>query len=380
MLFGLGTARLFAEEAEALGAWLGTSLEQSQARLEHALELVQDRPPSRAKVFVLARLAYRAAAQQDALWSQYAQEALTMAEELGLEELRAYILMTIGTARGQAGEPGGVEALEQAAEIADAIDSPESIQTRINLAAQLQLRGELQRCYGVQARARRDAERFGMRASIRHLRTELVYECYWRGRWDEASREADAFLADVESGEPHPVGDINCRYLRAHVRLARGDVAGALADGAQAVETGREMPIWGYLELALVGHARVLLAAGRSDDADALVTEVLQRGLSDAAWTSPDLAVALGELGRGEELPRVATKPYVWFEAAKAHVAGDYVGAADLYARIGSLPDEADARLQSGLESEVRRALGFYRSVGATRYIREGEALLAASA
>ena len=47
---------------------------------------------------------------------------------------------------------------------------------------------------------------------------------------------------------------------------------------------------------------------------------------------------------------------------------------------MGSLPDEADARLRSGIEAEVLRALEFYRSVGATRYIRDGEALLAASA
>jgi hypothetical protein len=44
------------------------------------------------------------------------------------------------------------------------------------------------------------------------------------------------------------------------------------------------------------------------------------------------------------------------------------------------VPDEADARLRSGIDSEVRWALEFYRSVGATRYIKEGEALLAASA
>ena len=404
VLFGLGSARFSAEEAgsaeleeardallaqgdrenaaeaEALGAFLDTSLERSQARLEHARELVQDRPPSRSKALVLARLAYRAAAQQDALWSQYAEEALTMAEELGLEELRAFTLTTIGTARGQAGEPGAVEALEQAAEAADAVDSPESIRTRINLAAQLQSRGELQRCYGVQARARRDAERFGIRAYIRHLRAELVLEYYWRGRWDEASREADAFLAEIEAGVQHPVGEIVVRRQRAHIRLARDHLEGALVDGAQAVETAREFPIWGYLELAVVANARLLVAAGESGEADALVTEVLDLNMSDVAFACPDLAVALGELGRGEDLPRVATKPYIWFEAAKAYVAADYVGAADLYARIGSLPDEADARLRSGIDLEVRRALEFYRSVGATRYIREGESLLAASA
>jgi hypothetical protein len=404
LLLGLGTARSFAEaaglaeleeardaflaqgdrenaaEAEALGAIMGTSLERSQGRLEHALELVRDRPPSQSKAFVLARLAYRAAARQDALWSQYAEEALAMAEELGLEELRAFTLMTIGTARAQAGDPAGVEVLEQAVEVADAIDSPESIRTRTNLAAMFQSRGELQRCFEVQARARRDAERFGIRRDILHLRIELVYECYWRGRWDEGSREAHAFLADVESGEPHPVGETNCRYLRAHLRLARDDIAGALADSAKSVEIAREMPIWGYLALALVGRARVLLAAGRRDDADALVTEVLEQDLSEAPYAGPDIAVALAELGRGKDLPRVATKPYAWFEAAKAYVAGDHVGAAGLYAEIGSLPDEADARLRSGIDSEVQLALEFFRSVGATRYIREGEALLAESA
>ena len=404
VLLGLGTARSFAEEAglaeldeardaflaqgdrenaaeaEALAAAMGTTLEQLQAGLEHALELVQDRPPSPSKAFVLSRLAYRAAARQDARWTQYAEEALSMSEELGLEELRAFILTTIGTARGVADEPGWIEALEQAAEAADAIDSPESIRARINLGAMLQERGDLHHCFEVQARARRDAERFGDRGSIRHLRAELVYECYWRGRWDEGGREADAFLEDVESGEPHPVGEINCRYLRAHLGLACDDVPGALADTAKAVEIAREMPIWGYLALALVGCARVLLAAGRRDDADALVTEVLEHDQEIPAFASPDIAVALGALRRDEDLPRVTTRPYAWLEAVRAYVAGDYVDAADLYAEIGSLPDEADARLRSGIDSEVRRALEFYRSVGATRYIREGEALLAASA
>jgi hypothetical protein len=59
--------------------------------------------------------------------------------------------------------------------------------------------------------------------------------------------------------------------------------------------------------------------------------------------------------------------------------------------RVGSLPDEARARLGAAerLVADGRRAepdvqldkvLAFYRSVDATRYIREGEALLAVSA
>ena len=59
---------------------------------------------------------------------------------------------------------------------------------------------------------------------------------------------------------------------------------------------------------------------------------------------------------------------------------GRYVDAAARLHEIGDLADEAYARLQSGEPREVERALAFYRSVGATRYIREAEALLAASA
>ncbi len=140
------------------------------------------------------------------------------------------------------------------------------------------------------------------------------------------------------------------------------------------------MPVWGYLTGALVGQTRVLLAAGRNDEADRLLSEIVELRESLEPYFAPDLAVALVDLGRGAEFSPIVARPSIWFDAAKAFAAGDCVGAADLYAEIGSLPDEADARLRSGIETEIRRALEFYRSVGATRYIREAEAQLAASA
>ena len=65
--------------------------------------------------------------------------------------------------------------------------------------------------------------------------------------------------------------------------------------------------------------------------------------------------------------------------------------AAELYAQIGSQLDEADARLRAAerlaaagrrgeADAQLEQALAFYRSVGATRYVGEGEALLAESA
>ena len=410
VLFGLGVARNHAEfsvaeleeardellrqgdrekaaEAEAIVAFQTGSTEESLARLEQTLELVRDRPPSRSKAFVLAQLAYRAASLGEPSWEQHAEDALAMAEDLGLEDLRALVLLTIGTARSMGTARStvdvqrGIEALEQAVMVADAIDSLVTVRARTNLAAQLQTQGELQHCFDVQAKARSDAERFGVLDSIVHLRSELVWELYWRGRWDDSIREANACLAEIEAGGRHSVPEIFLPYVRARIRLARDDLAGSICDGEQAVRVARDWPTWGNLGTTLAGLARLLLAGGRNSDADTLVTEVGEIGLNSYGW--PDLSIALVGLGRGDELAAAADLfpgPSAWIDAAKAFVSSDYLGAADLYAGIGSLPDEADARLRSGIQSEVRRALEFYLSVGATRYIREGEALLAASA
>ncbi|HJU02453.1 MAG TPA: hypothetical protein VJ966_14765, partial [Actinomycetes bacterium] len=65
--------------------------------------------------------------------------------------------------------------------------------------------------------------------------------------------------------------------------------------------------------------------------------------------------------------------------------------AADRYVEIGSLPDEAFARLRAAerllnagrpadAKAQLQRALAFYRRVGAAGYLREVDALFAASA
>ena len=107
-----------------------------------------------------------------------------------------------------------------------------------------------------------------------------------------------------------------------------------------------------------------------------------------------DLAIVLAELGRGQELVKLAARsrpPTVWLDAAAAFAAGEFQRAADRYAAIGSLPDEAFARLQAAkrllaegrrpeANTQLRHALAFYHQVQASAYLAEGEALLAASA
>jgi hypothetical protein len=82
-----------------------------------------------------------------------------------------------------------------------------------------------------------------------------------------------------------------------------------------------------------------------------------------------------------------AVPPSLWLEAARAYVAGDPARAADIYAEIGSRPDEAYARLQAarGLiagghaaeaASQLAIARSFYCEVGANAYLAEAEALM----
>jgi hypothetical protein len=104
--------------------------------------------------------------------------------------------------------------------------------------------------------------------------------------------------------------------------------------------------------------------------------------LGTAEWLL-DLACVLVPVGRRDDLERAlggVKLDLPWVAAARAYAAGDAVAAAEVFHEIGDRPDEAYMRLQSGIDSEVRKAIDFYRSVGATRYVREGEAALAAIA
>ena len=81
----------------------------------------------------------------------------------------------------------------------------------------------------------------------------------------------------------------------------------------------------------------------------------------------------------------------VWLKAGRENLDGQFELAAATFDEIGSVPDEAEARLRAGraLLAEGRRAeagkqferaLGFYRAVGATRYASRCEEAFADTA
>jgi hypothetical protein len=106
------------------------------------------------------------------------------------------------------------------------------------------------------------------------------------------------------------------------------------------------------------------------------------------------VAFVLEASGRPDEALAEADKTPLatsWADAARAVAEGDLPAAADVMAEIGALSDEAYARLlgaerlmaegrEQDAQAQLSRALAFHRAVGATAYLRQGEALLASSA
>jgi tetratricopeptide (TPR) repeat protein len=320
-----------------------------------------------------------------------------MAERFGTDEVRARALNIMGVSSVKLGDRRGLADIERCLEITAGSGSPERIRGFINLASTLGELGELRRSIELHEEGLHEAERIGTSEQVRWLRAECLWDEHLIGRWHEAAAHADEFLAEVEAGHPHYM-EAPVREARAMIRLARGDGAGALddTDGLLALTRAAEDPQLLFPSLAY--RSRVLLATGRGADAVPLVDELLERLRSSRSslvsyWAMP-FAVVLTALGRPSELETVAqnaTISHRWLDAARAYAARAFEEAADILADMGAIPDEAFVRLRAAealvdagrraeADAQVQRALAFYRSVGATAYVREGESLFAASA
>jgi hypothetical protein len=98
-----------------------------------------------------------------------------------------------------------------------------------------------------------------------------------------------------------------------------------------------------------------------------------------AVISLPGLAATVDRLDLGDALRKALSgqPASVWHDVVRAYASGEFAAAADLLQRLGAKPDEAEARVRAGGQEQLQRALVFYRSVGATRYVSECEALLA---
>ena len=391
-----------AAEAETLiceMCWLVGRRDDGFEHLRTAEELVENEPSSYSKAYVMAnssRFWMLAGNPEHAI--EVGRKALAMAEELGLDEMQAHALDNIGLSRLALGDRSGFAELERSAEIADAINSIESARSLGNMASALQDIGELERSFAMREEARRRAERFGLDDWLLWLRAEKTWELYFAGEWPGCLSMLDELIAGFAD---HPFWvETPSRVLRGRIRLAQGDLGGALADAEKALELAREAKDPQVLWPSLAFCARAVVGTEPKRAAD-LIDELMsaweaQQWLSHSeSYWGPDTALVLELTGQGARFLGGAAQAQAhrsnrWRMATVAYLSEDFRGAAELYAKIGTVPDEAYARLRAAevlvregrraeADAELEPALAFWRSAGAAAYLREGEALLAAA-
>jgi tetratricopeptide (TPR) repeat protein len=242
------------------------------------------------------------------------------------------------------------------------------------------------------------AQHFGQRGFVRWCEGgPLLGSLYQRGQWDEVVERADAFLARL-GGEGHYQAG-SSHLFRGSIRAARGDDAGAVEDAARALELSRPVGDPQLSGTTLLGAAFIYMTVGDAatarklfEESLALIGELGQLGwvvieLHSLAWVGQ-------KLERSDEvLAAVKDEPLQspWLLAGRAAAEGDFVHTANIFGEAGDVTAEAFYRLcaaqtlaaqgrRSEVDEQLRPALAFYRSVGATRYVRDGERLLAATA
>jgi tetratricopeptide (TPR) repeat protein len=378
-------------EAEILRAevlWnLGRGDEIPQS-LERTAALAADMPRSATKARIYAGLfrLHWLASRMD-LAEPFEAQALAMADELDLKEIRANILSASGALRAARGDPEGLNVLEESIRLFEELNLADSQRPHNNLADSYYNLGDLSQAAEATKRMKEAWKRFVSPDWLRWADSQEIRLMYHAGHWDEALALAESRIAQTSGEQTHYL-DASWRWERGRILLARGDVTGALEESAAGLERAQVVgdP---QIVIPLTAFRVYALWAAGDDHAKPLARELVEALVHDLLPVAHDwfaeLAVAMASLGLGTEVEAVAQfvpTPTPWREGGRALGRGDPVAAAEIFGRMNSKPLKAEARLiaaRDGLEVDLSAAIEFFEEVGASRYLAEAEALLTKS-
>jgi class 3 adenylate cyclase/tetratricopeptide (TPR) repeat protein len=396
-VLGIGERDTAAEAEISLSriAWHRGQGEEARTHEVRAEKLVEG-TSSRAGALVLASIARtRAIGGDPEQGLRLASEALSVAETLGVDGLRAHSLATIGLAKGYLGDATGAEDERKALELAVAANSPFAGAIANNIGVQAWFDLDVVGARRAWDEGLRIAERLGDASSALWIRYQQETVALVDGRWAESLSAANELLAGSSDGGHHYM-DVGALRDRGRIRLARGDRDGALSDLRLSVTLGRETGDPQALLAQLGALVLALDTYGVLDQARPLADELVQcvRDYPFEAWV-----VALDFLFARVSLPYerdlrtlLQDSPYPkWRDVAFACLDREFVHAADLWASAGSPTWEARCRLRAAEElidserpedahAQLGQAVAFYRSVGAMFFVERCESLLAGAA
>jgi tetratricopeptide (TPR) repeat protein len=339
-------------------AWLRADRADALRCLDRAIELFDNWPdtPEKAHAYAeLGRLHMLNYEHAPALGAT--QIAAEIAERLGLVELRANALITLGMCRYQSGEQDALADLQEALEFCRIHQLPSLRRARQHIAYALREEGE-----GAPARVEDPGGTGALTldaytAAASHAGSVDAMRALFAGDWDGFFAVADSVL-DSSDGE----WDLQLRGVRAWMRALRGDPTGAARDAAQALAAARTSGFWRLRWTALAHGALCEALLDHGDDASVLLAELSEgwrrmRTIASGEWVSAAGHAAARVGADAAELLRDALgdAPHhtAWSRAAIASLngtlaagRGDYTGAAmsyldaaNRYAGVGSETD-----------------------------------------
>jgi tetratricopeptide (TPR) repeat protein len=384
-----------AASAALIGArtsWYLGSRDGADAHLQRALKLLEHEPASEVKAEAFAeRARLRMLSLDGRAAVEMADAGLDVAEEVGAERAKAFMLIIRGTVLES------LEDIERGVEIAERLKDLNALARGLNNLAELAIAaGDLPTAFGVYDRTRREFTQFGVHTHLLWLDAQEASLASVTDQWDRALELINPFLALFDAGTTHYLeGD--ARATRGAILHARGDTRAGLADAERGLAAARSAKDPQVLVPALGSVAGLLAREERLEEARRLLDEALAicRDLGRPYYNfAPKLLVGVLDAGREHEFaevfgPHADSDP--WTGAAVTAWRGDLLSAADILERHAGKVLEADLRVRAaarlraagdtaGAEEQRRRAVTFYRSVGATERIRQADALLAATA
>ena len=367
--------------------WQRGDQEAAFAYFDRALALAQGAPLSSEKQTVVAQASrFLALAGRYEEAGPLAEQAVAMAEELGDDELLGDALNNRGVIRVGLRDPRGFDDAERSLALALETRSFRAARAYTNLGSHLSEKaGDLVRSEAVTREGIAFCKEMGVgETMLRWLEANLADLLYLNGTWEEALELAEQEIAR----EPHYIQQV-AFAIRARVRMARGDIDGARTDVETTLASARAIQDPQVLDPSLAEAAEVAWRGGDVARATSLLAE-LGSPLRPEGTAVVEAALMLHRLGGTVDFGGNEGSPTPWVEAALAIGADDLGRAADVLSGVGARAFEAAVRLRAaevaaaeGRSSEasghLAAALAFYREVGASAYVREAEALLAAA-
>jgi tetratricopeptide (TPR) repeat protein len=315
----------------------------SRVRRDRALALVKDAEGADAAAMrcALAMSLVIDGRCEDA--RELADRALAAADRLDRPDLQLDALKARGAARVDLGDLDGIGDLRRAVRMCADQGRP-TTRALGNLSCGLARAGLLGELADVRAEGTVAAAKYADIVATRMLRGTAVTEHYWAGEWGQALEQAARLL--VEFGPDWLPLRASWHTVRGRNALSEGDVAGAEKEARLGLVSSRRLNDPQDLCPTLAFAARAALAGGRSEEAGALAEELLRllAGRTMLPDIGADLPIVLAGLGYTERaLDDIRPSP--WRAAAITFLSGNPEEAAEAYRRIGSRPDELQARM-----------------------------------